>query len=611
VLAIDALRRAQKAAPSHAHTLRALASLYVAQGSWAEAAPALGALVRASNESAVKLSALFELAEMYAGALAKPQEVERVLRDALAVDAANVRALRELVAIRREAKADAKELVELAARLAEAEPAGDAKSAAWLELASLKSATGDRAGAEVALVEATALAAQPAALARLLDATSGDAAAQATALASVALRAQTLGRPNPAALAALGRLEIDALARPLDGVGHLRAALAIDPSLHEARSALARGLVAARAAAEASATIFAMLSPTAAPLLALQDPARAIATLEQALALEGRREEAIVARELIAIAGGLSDGAHVELRARRLALNFAAPPYVFDRNALHGHLVPPEAHVALYQAAAIVGAEEKLVRTDLAELGITPRDRVAPASGHALLAPLGYVARMFGLDRPELVVSDQITYARVGMVSGAPWVLVPESLSLLPEPVQLVEVARMVARIATGVPWLADLPATSAHALLCAAVRAAIPDFATDLSDRASRDLIDDEESRVARALGRKQKKALSELAPHFANTRSPDVAQVEALVTALARAEARTAFVVSGDLLATIDALRNGDSELARASSNVGPPALAAVLAHPIAGDAARFALGTTATALRWRAGSLWTARR
>jgi hypothetical protein len=190
-------------------------------------------------------------------------------------------------------------------------------------------------------------------------------------------------------------------------------------------------------------------------------------------------------------------------------------------------------------------------------------------------------------------------------------VLIPESLALQPEPVQMVELARMVARIATGVPWLPDLPAASAHALLCAAVRAVVPHFASDLADRTQRDLIDDEASRVARALSRKQKKMLGEIAPHLSSAGAPIVAHVEALVTALGRAEARAAFIVTGDLLATLDALRNADSQLARDTSNVGTPAIAAVLAHPVAGDAARFALGPTATALRWRAGALWTARR
>jgi hypothetical protein len=49
-------------------------------------------------------------------------------------------------------------------------------------------------------------------------------------------------------------------------------------------------------------------------------------------------------------------------------------------------------------------------------------------------------------------------------------------------------------------------------------------------------------------------------------------------------------------------------DPALQRATESPGPNALAAVLEHAFAGDVARFALTTEATALRRRLGSTWT---
>ena len=74
-----------------------------------------------------------------------------------------------------------------------------------------------------------------------------------------------------------------------------------------------------------------------------------------------------------------------------------------------------------------------------------------------------------------------------------------------------------------------------------------------------------------------------------------------------LASAELRLAYVLTGDLLSLIEELRALDPILQAASDTPGRAALAAVLDHPYAGDAARFALGTEATALRRRVGATW----
>jgi len=107
--------------------------------------------------------------------------------------------------------------------------------------------------------------------------------------------------------------------------------------------------------------------------------------------------------------------------------------------------------------------------------------------------------------------------------------------------------------------------------------------------------------------LTRRQRKLLEELAPHIAAPQSRPMPIAE-FVHALARAELRTAFVVTGDLLAVVDEIRPLDAALHRSMQSNDPQALAAVLEHPFAGDVVRFALTPEATALRRRVGSTWT---
>ena len=81
----------------------------------------------------------------------------------------------------------------------------------------------------------------------------------------------------------------------------------------------------------------------------------------------------------------------------------------------------------------------------------------------------------------------------------------------------------------------------------------------------------------------------------------------IDVLIGALARAELRIAYLLTGDVLATIDELRGLDGAFLQATETPGRQSLGAVLDHPFAGDVVRYALTTEATALRRRVGSTW----
>ncbi len=152
----------------------------------------------------------------------------------------------------------------------------------------------------------------------------------------------------------------------------------------------------------------------------------------------------------------------------------------------------------------------------------------------------------------------------------------------------------------------ADLPGAYAHATLCGAIRQVVSGYAAGAGDADQQDLVEEMSRRVAKAIGRKQKKALQELASALEIAPEITLSDGRAFELAVARTELRAAFVVTGDLLATLDVARGDDAALGAATASVGKAALTAMLRHPAMGDVAAFALAPSTTALRWRAGTL-----
>ncbi len=629
-VAIDAMRRVRETAPQHVPSLLTLAELCIAQRAWPEAVDALEAVVSTSREAGPRLTALFALASVYEKVLSKPEEVERVLRAALAIEPANARAIRALLrrlgALQNAAdapqrRAHTEEIEELLTRLAEGEKDFEQKSEILLELAEVRSQLGDTKGTESALVDSVAYSPNNArAFAKLSSiyklpagaATAPgpngarDNVAYARALAAVIGFGHELGKSDARWFATLGQLEVESLGRMREGVVHLQRAVQMDPLLYETRFELANAFARMSANEESTRTLLAMIGPSPRPLLSIADPAAALELLERVLGADRRTEEALVVSELRAIEGELDDGRHGWLRARRLG---TLDPHhqVLDRTTLVTHVLPPEGrHVLLEVAAAISGVESKILRADLSELGIAPRDRVGARSGHPTRALLDRLVRQLGLGEVELVVTPNVARTRV-LAHDVPWIVVPRSLTDLPEPTQLAALGRALARIAFGVPWLEELPPPHIEALLIAAARQVVPGYANDDVDVLQQKLVAQHEANVARVLSRRQKKLLDELAPHIAAPQGRPMA-IDAFINALARGELRAAYVLTGDLLATVDELRSMDPALHRATESPGPAGLAAVLEHTYAGDVARFAISAEATALRRRVGATWT---
>lgn len=623
--AIEAMRQVRVAAPDHIPSLLTLSELCIAQRAWPEAVEALEEVVSKGKEPAPRITALFALASVYEKILARPSDAERALRKALSIDEENPRAIRALIhrlAAKQnepedggdhpQARLAAKlEIATLLERLAGVEKDKTAKCEILLELADIRVGVKDAAAAEAAMVEAVATCPEhPRAfskLARLFRTAGGavDPVQYARALAAVIGRGSKLGTQDPRWYATLGHIEVDQLARLRDGVTHLKLAVAMAPSLHECRYELATAYSRLGAHDDATKTIFGMLTPNAQALVSLSDPAAALELLERSLNAERRQEEAIVVSELRAIAGELDEGRHTWLRSRRLA-EFEAHHAVLDRATLMSHVVPQEGrNILLDVAAAISGVESKLLRADISEVGITGRDRVSKRSGHPTRVLLDRLAKAMGLTDLELVITPNVSRTRV-LAQDTPWVVVPKALTELPEPTQLASLGRALARIALSVPWLEELPPPHIEAMLVAAGRTVLPTFARDDVDVLSLKLVLQYEPGLAKDLSRKHKQALEKLVPLMGGPQGR-VCPVDVLIGALAKAELRVAYLLTGDVLATIDELRGLDTAFLQATEAPGRGSLAAVLDHPFAGDLVRFALTTEATALRRRVGATW----
>ncbi len=242
---------------------------------------------------------------------------------------------------------------------------------------------------------------------------------------------------------------------------------------------------------------------------------------------------------------------------------------------------------------------------NLADVGVHSRDRIGPRSTHPLRPVFDRVSAALGVEEVELVVSGAVDRVRV-LAQDVPWVVVPASLEGLPEGVQVAAIARACARVLLGVPYLKELRDAAILGWLVAVARQVVPAYATEDRDGLPPEALA-YEPQVARALGRKHRKLLEGLAPHL-QPREGRPPEWSGFLRALDQCTTRAAYLVSGDLTSTAQAIALEDATLAGPLARPGLSALSVLLAHPLAGDAARFALTPEATSLRRTLGAAWT---
>lgn len=596
LLAIEALARAREIAPEHVPALFLLAELYIGQRTWDEALRALGDVIACTSERGEKLVARVGRASILARVLDRPHDADRELRAALEIDPHELRALRALLAL--PMPLDVKERAELLSRVVVAETQPRERLAALLDLARVRRELGDESGAEGALVEAAAISPDVKMLGRLREAAGGSNEAAARILRRALGRARDAGAtPGAEWLAALGELELG-LGRLDDAIEHFEEALRLEPLREPARLALARALSAKGRHETAAAALTPLLDAKGAGLLDVSF----VRQLDEAFTGAGRTQQALVARELRAIAGDLDEPGMASLRARRSM--YATNSEALSGSTLRSFVMPGGLGKHPLWDAAAIGASlaGKLARVGLAEQGASTKDRIKPKAVHPVRQLFDRLARAFELFEVELALSNHVVTPVVAC-EDVTWVIVPSSIGDWDEAHAIAAMARPLARIALGIPWLGAMSADETLAVVVAFARQVAPSISASPRERIEPHL-SDYELRARRAIDRKKKKALEDIEDSLSHA---SAISSDAFLDAALRTEARAAFLLSGDLRAALEAVAVSEPGLGDALRVPGRVALAAVLARPVARDLVAFSLSGDATALRRSLGTLW----
>ena len=402
---------------------------------------------------------------------------------------------------------------------------------------------------------------------------------------------------DPRWLVTLGMLEVTVLIRPREGVSHLQQATALPGAQPDVRIALGRGLEAAGRNGEAAQVLRDVLVSEGEVFARVSDLTSGLASLEAALAKEGRVDERLAVEEVRACLGDVKSDRLARLRARRL--NEGAPFAGCLSAPELPRLLLPEARTPLLEVARALGPiAAKILRFDLGTLGVTSRDRLGPRDGHPTRALADRVARALGIEAFEIYLSSSWQGA-ARVYPGDPPILVgPTTFAELPEPEQLFALGRLLTRVALGPTWLDELPVDAVDGLFIAALRSVDPAFGSGEISSSREQMAQQLLPAVQKAIGRRQRKQIEEIAP--AITGNYDA---RSITIALRRSEYRTAYVLGGDLVAAIDYLRRFDREIARSADE--PRVL---LQHPVTNEMLRYALTVEACAERRRAGTSWS---
>lgn len=622
---IQAVRRVLSQTGDDVATLFLLSRLYGAQKAWAEARETLQhiAEVAGSTDTKTRQRALFSLADLYEGPIGDPKLAESTLVSVLSTEPSNKTALERLYAIG--AKSGDKKLARSSLeRLAEFETDLSQRTEYQLRVAEVCRESNDGAGMLRALSDAivslpTDLRAWTL-LARLYRADAQDGAAGlAHAIEQIVEMAKARRRPVETRwLITLGLLQVNMLKRHNEGLANLQAAAstsAAGGSPHpEVRAALGSGLLSAGRNKEAIQLLRELVTTDAETLLRLAEPSAfstvrtatvaatgtvlgaCLSCLDAALGTEGRPEERLAVEEVRAALGELPADRLGKLRARRLE------PEIPFAGALAGselvHTLVPEARSPLIDiAVAIQPIAAKALRFELGALGISSRERIGPRDSHPTRHFADKIARCLGIESYELYLTPSWNGA-IRVYPGDPPALVgPLLLAELSESEQMFALARLLMRTALGVTWLDEVSSEVADALLLSAVRCVIPQFgAGEISaqrEQATQALL----PAMQRAIGRRQRRALEDLVP--ALTSSWDF---RSFSIGVRRSEYRTAYVLSGDLLGSLDYLKRFDADIGRAADN---PRV--YLQHPVTNELIRYALSAEGYTERRRVGTVW----
>jgi tetratricopeptide (TPR) repeat protein len=601
IVGVAAVRRVLEHAPENVSALLLMAQLLVAAKAWSEARDVLLRAVSAApaQDLPSRVMASLLLAELYETRLNDLPRAQAAIEAVLARSPAHRDALSALHRVAT-ALGNVPLAIQSLRRLADVTPDPASRVEVDLRLADACRDAGDAEGRVRALADAVVTSPDDPRATTLLahlfrSDTKEGALRHAAALTQILEIAGARRLPvDPRWLTSLGMLEVTVLQRVSEGLSHLRQASLLPGAPPDTHVALGRGLEAANQNAEAVRVFRGVLTSDAEVLTRITDLASALASLDAALAKDGRVEERLAVEEARACLGELSEERLAPLRARRLADGTPFPGALADANLVQ--ILVPEARTPILNVATILGpVAAKILRFELSGLGVTSRDRLGLRDGHPTRVLAERLSRVFGLEAFELYLSPSWQGALRVYPGDPPAIVGSTQFAELPEPEQLFALGRLLARIAIGPSWLDEVPLEAFDGLLIAAVRAVHPELATGAISAARDAMAQSYAASVQRALGRRQRKLLEELVPTVTTDYDPRTVAI-----GVRRSEYRAAYVLCGSVLAAIEYLQRFDREVGRSLEE--PRVL---LQHPVTNELIRYALSEDAFFERRRLGT------
>lgn len=578
--AIEGLGKILVEDPRHVPTLARLAALEAADGRHQEAADRWEQVVEHTSDADVLRTAHLELAALYGEALGDPAHALGSLQAVLSLVPDDPVALERRASLETHL-GDYEEAVRTLRRMAETASTRPARADALTRLAEVEAQRGDKAAAKDAARRAMTILGPegPAAgLHRQLIAGRADWDAHAEAIA-IWLDQPDIG-PTARREGHVERARIlrEELGRPKAAVEALEAAVAVSPDDVDLRRTLAGTLRMAGRFDDSAAELRTLLR---------EHPARPDLWRELRATLEaaGRPTDALRCLEPLTLLGRRAPEEEEEMAARPRTK--AAPPLAFDRATL-------EALYPLHQAPAFVELLRRitpglgrLYPPDLESLGLTARDRLTDRSSAPIRQVADRVAAVVGAGPFHLYVHRLRSRGVVVELGEPPTIIVPSSVTELPEPQQVFALARPLADLALEVHATDKLTPRELEIVLAATARRVSSRYGEGLTNE---EILEDLGRRLFRSLPRRTRRGIEELAEAYVKEKTPDVAS---LVDGVRVSGLRVALLLADDLGAAVDVLRASERDLQDLDG-------AALLRAPVVERLLRFWVSPEADAVR-----------
>lgn len=579
--AIASLTRVAKSSAVHVPTLRRLAQLYQRAEAWTEAAQTLGKVVQLAPDREVLKDAHLELSSIYERTDDRPR-LRVSIQAVLALEPQSRAALSRLARLELK-EGHLEKAIDAQKKRVEAATEGDDRAEALVSLASMERERGHTGRSWEALAEAVTIQGPSSDAGKLLRDALGKAPEAdalvgwnryANALAEHVRRAPALVEVRLALAQVLG----DHLNKPAESAQVLREAVRTFPDDVELQRHLARRLARAQMTPEAIDVL---------RRLADAHPERAEGFRDLRLLLGPTSELSQLAAAPLVLIG--PEPAETEAYRARRTSPAAGRPGSFGLD-----LIAPLAGIdpsspVLAALAALPEAMARMWPADLEDLGVTSREKLTTRSGHPLRLLSDRVAAMFGVVDHELYVHRMRGRGVVVELSEPAAIIVPHTALELGEPAQVFALARAHAHVAARTAIVEKLQPRELEVFIAAAMRPFAPGFGAGLT---SEDVLGDQQKQIQKALSRRARKALEELAPRYVAAPPPDFHQ---LVRGIQYGVARAALVVSDDLVQSVELLHRSEREY----SDKIPTLLATA---PLVQDLVRFWTSDVAAAVRRR---------